>query len=82
MALYFCVRIGVRGGATRLGSQLVPRREQTQIHPYLFLLAEGGVGEAALNIERMGLGFALGEGRTQTRGALGTTTNPNAYAEV
>jgi hypothetical protein len=57
VALYFRVRIGVRGGATRLGSQLVPRREQTQTHPCLFLLAEGGVGEAALKIERMGLGF-------------------------
>jgi len=54
---YFNVRIRVRGGATRLGSGFVPHPEQTQIHPYHFLLAEGGVGEAALNIERMGLGF-------------------------
>ena len=45
VALYFNVRIRVRGGATRLGDSL--RSQQTQIHPYLFLLAEGGVGEAA-----------------------------------
>ena len=45
---YLNVRIRVRGGATRLGTGFVPRREQTQPHPCLFLLAEGGgVGEAA-----------------------------------
>ena len=42
--------------ASGLGSYLT--QSKTQSHPYLLLLAGGGVGEAALHIERMGLGVA------------------------
>ena len=55
VVLYFCVRIRVRGGATPRAR--AHRPQPPQIFPYYFLLAEGGVGEAALHIERMGLGF-------------------------
>jgi len=47
---YFHVRIGARGGATRLGCSL-PARQQTHTHPCHFLLAEGGVGEAAKKLK-------------------------------
>jgi len=42
---YFCVRIRVRGGAMPRARAHRPQPPQT--FPYDFLLAEGGVGQAA-----------------------------------
>ena len=52
MAWYFCVRIGARGDAdTRLGARSYLARSKPKTHPCYFLLAEGGVGEAALKLK-------------------------------
>lgn len=58
MALCFCVRIGVRGGAeTRLRARSIPRTQQPQKF-LTFLKAEGGAGGGRQKVERKFLGVA------------------------
>ena len=44
MALYFCVRIRVRGGAERASGRSSPRAATPKKFPYLKEKAEGGAG--------------------------------------